>query len=206
MGWAIGDGREHDSDPAWDRAEAEQLYRILEQEIVPAFYTRDERGIPRAWVAKMRDSMARLAPQFSANRTVREYTESYYLPAAAEYCRRAAEGGKAGAEIAAWERKVAEAWGRVSFGPMESRSLAGEYEMETWLYLDALAPDEVRVEMCAEPAFRRVMERGEASAGGHKYSVRVPADRPAGDYTPRAIAARADAQVPLEAGEIVWQK
>jgi glycogen phosphorylase len=206
VGWAIGDGLEHDSDPAWDRAEAEQLYRILEQEIVPAFYTRDERGIPRAWVAKMRESMARLAPQFSANRTVREYTESYYLLAAAEYCRRAAEGGKVGAEIAAWERKLAEAWPRVSFGQMQVRSLAGEYEIETWLSLDDLASDEVRVEVYAEPGFQRPMERNEASAGGYKYSVRVPADRPAADYTPRVIPVRADARVPLEAAEVAWQK
>ena len=206
VGWALGDGREHDSDTAWDRAEAEQLYTILEQEIVPAFYARDQRGIPGAWVSKMRESMARLAPQFSANRTVREYTESYYLPAAAEYCRRAAEGGKAGAEIAAWEKKLAEAWPRVSFAPLEVRSAGDQYEIGTWLYLDALSPDEVRVEICALPAFRQVMERGEASAGGYRYSARVPANRPAADYTPRAIPARADARAPLEAPQIVWQK
>ena len=78
VGWAIGDGQEHGEDPAWDAAEADRLYTLLEQEIVPAFYDRNEAGVPERWVAMMRESMARLTPQFSANRTVREYTEKYY--------------------------------------------------------------------------------------------------------------------------------
>ena len=65
VGWALGDGQEHGSDPAWDAAEAEALYALLEREVVPAFYSRDAQGIPTAWIAKMRESMARLTPQFS---------------------------------------------------------------------------------------------------------------------------------------------
>jgi glycogen phosphorylase len=205
-GWAIGDGREHGDDPAWDRAEAEQLYTVLEQEIVPAFYTRDERGIPRAWVSKMRESMARLAPQFSANRTVREYTESYYLPAAEEYRRRAADGGKAGAELAAWERRLAALWPRVAFGPLQVSTSSAEHSIETWVYLDDLGPDSLEVEVYAEPAFRRPMVRGEAVAGGYRYSARVPADRPPGDYTVRVVPAHTGAHVPLEAPQILWQR
>ena len=51
------------------------LYDLLEREVIPEFYTRDKKGIPTAWVARMRESMARLTPRFSANRSVREYTE-----------------------------------------------------------------------------------------------------------------------------------
>jgi starch phosphorylase len=82
VGWALGDGQEHNDDPAWDAAEAEALYDLLEREVIPEFYTRDERGIPTAWVTRMRESMARLTPRFSTNRAVREYTEQHYLPAA----------------------------------------------------------------------------------------------------------------------------
>ena len=98
VGWAIGDGKEHDSDPAWDAAEADALYNLLEHAVIPEFYARDANGIPTAWVARMRESMARLAPRFSANRTVREYTENYYLPAAAAYRRRTADRGALGRE------------------------------------------------------------------------------------------------------------
>ncbi|MGD8874354.1 MAG: alpha-glucan family phosphorylase, partial [Gammaproteobacteria bacterium] len=64
VGWALGDCEEH-SDPQWDAVEADSLYRLLEEEVAPLFYRRDAQGIPGAWVARMRASMARLAPQFS---------------------------------------------------------------------------------------------------------------------------------------------
>jgi len=79
LGWALGDGQEHGSDPAWDAAEAEALYERLEREVIPEFYSRNAKGIPTAWIARMRESMARLTPRFSANRAVCEYTEQHYL-------------------------------------------------------------------------------------------------------------------------------
>ena len=68
-GWALGDRQEHDSDPEWNRLEAEQLYRLLEEEVVPLFYhQRDANGCPCGWINKIRESMSRLTPQFSSNR------------------------------------------------------------------------------------------------------------------------------------------
>ena len=96
VGWALGDGQEHGDDPAWDAADAEALYSLLEREVVPEFYYRDQNGIPSRWVARVRASMARLTPQFSASRAVREYTENYYLPAAKTYCERAADKSRSG--------------------------------------------------------------------------------------------------------------
>ena len=93
VGWALGDGQEHGDDPAWDAVEAEALYELLEREVIPEFYTRDDQGIPTAWVRRMRESMARLTPRFSASRAVCEYTEERYLPAAAAYRQRAADDG-----------------------------------------------------------------------------------------------------------------
>src|SRR3970040_2676768 len=61
VGWALGDGREHGDDPAWDAVEAQALYALLECDIVPAFFDRDAQGIPRHWVGGVRESMARLA-------------------------------------------------------------------------------------------------------------------------------------------------
>src|SRR6202522_2001228 len=102
LGWAIGDGGEHGEDPAWDAAEAEALYERLEQEVVPEFYRRDGKGLPAAWVARMRESMARLTPRFSASRAVQEYTEQHYLPAAGAYRSRAAEKGAAAQRLGDW--------------------------------------------------------------------------------------------------------
>ena len=89
VGWAIGDGREHDSDPVWDHRDAEQIYSLLEEEVIPMFYRRDEAGVPVAWIDRIRASMSRLTPQFSANRVVREYTGTHYLSRGKAYCERA---------------------------------------------------------------------------------------------------------------------
>jgi starch phosphorylase len=116
VGWALGDGHEHHDEAEWDAAEAEALYSLLEEEIVPLFYNRDEHGVPTAWIARMRESMALLTPRFSANGIVREYTERYYLPAAAAYHERVAEGGAVGAELLQWQRMLAHGWRSIHFG------------------------------------------------------------------------------------------
>jgi starch phosphorylase len=81
-GWAIG-GREPLSDEAaQDWADAMDLYRILESEVVPEYYDRDEKGIPVRWVGRMRRSIATILWQFSTTRMLHEYAERLYLPAA----------------------------------------------------------------------------------------------------------------------------
>ena len=110
VGWALGDGQEHGDDPAWDAVEANALYNLLEGELVPEFYNRDEKGFPKAWVARIRESMAKLTPRFSANRTVREYTEQHYLPAAASYRVRASDKGAMGKKLVDWRHTFEQKW------------------------------------------------------------------------------------------------
>jgi starch phosphorylase len=88
-GWAIG-GRETNPDEgAQDWADAQDLYRLLEEEIVPRYYDRDARGIPKAWVDTMRRSMASTLWNFSTTRMLHDYVDTMYLPAAGS-ARRAA--------------------------------------------------------------------------------------------------------------------
>jgi len=80
-GWVI-DGRPASSDQETvDAADAAALYRILEEDVVPTFYDRDPHGIPRRWLAIVRQAMISVAPRFSARRMVREYAEDMYMPA-----------------------------------------------------------------------------------------------------------------------------
>jgi starch phosphorylase len=214
VGWALGDGREHGDDPAWDAAEARELYALLEREVVPAFYDRDARGIPRAWIARVRESMARLTPRFSANRVVREYTEEHYLPAAARYRARAAEKGAGGAGVRAWQRHLARHWYEARFGALRVETRGDRHRFAAELQLGALDPDAVRVELYADPPdgsepFRQAMARERELAGpgsGWLYVGQAPASRPASDYTPRLVPHHPLAQVPLEAPWILWQR
>jgi starch phosphorylase len=212
VGWALGDGKEHGDDPAWDAAEAERLYELLEREVVPAFYARDERGIPPGWVARMRESMARLTPAFSSNRVLREYAEKHYLPAAAAYCARADNGGQAGAELLNWQRALARHWSKVRFGSVTVDPRGDAYDFQVHVYLDELDPEAVSVEIYADGQdggvpFREVMNRREqlvGSANGFLYVASVPATRPAAHYTPRVVPCKAGVAVPLEAPFILW--
>jgi starch phosphorylase len=213
VGWAIGDGREHGDDPAWDAQEAEALYRILEEEVIPEFYARDARGLPARWTARVRESMARLTPMFSANRTVREYTENYYLPAAAAYRRRAADNGALGAQIVAWREELAARWHNLHFGKIEVSSAGDRHRFTLQVYLDELDPDAVQVQLYAQPldnqpAIVQTLTRGQALAGainGFVYSGQVPAARPVEHYTARIVPYHPAAAVPLEANQILWR-
>ena len=150
VGWALGDGREHGDDPAWDAAEAEELYNLLEREVIPEFYTRDPHGLPATWIARMRESMARLTPRFSANRTVRQYTEQHYLPAAAAYRERAADKGAVGQQMVDWQHAVDQKWGSLRFGELRVETNAGHHIFEVDICLNDLDPQEVRVELYAD--------------------------------------------------------
>jgi starch phosphorylase len=211
IGWALGDGQRHDDDAATDALEAKALYDLLEREVVPCFYARDGHGIPTAWVAKMRESMARLTPQFSSNRTVREYTERHYLPAAAAYRARAADGGAAGAALVAWRRAVEQGWAGLHFGESVVRTEGIHHKFEIEVFLHDLDPEAVRVELYADgiaggDAVRQEMRRGRPLAGGWVYVATVAADRPATDFTARILPWREGLTVPLEETHILWQR
>ena len=150
VGWALGDGQEHGDDPAWDAAEAEALYDLLEREVIPEFYTRDEKGIPTAWVARMRESMARLTPRFSANRAVREYTEQLLSPGGVAYRERAADKGAIGVQIVDWRHALEQKWAGLRFGDVKIESAGEQHTFEVQAYLDDLDPDSVRLELYAE--------------------------------------------------------
>ncbi len=80
-GWVIDGGLSGGSDEAVDAADANALYALLEEQVVPAFYERDRDGIPRRWLSIVRESIRSVAPRFSARRMVKEYVERMYAPA-----------------------------------------------------------------------------------------------------------------------------
>jgi starch phosphorylase len=203
VGWALGDGQEHGDDPEWDAAEAEALYDLLEREVIPEFYSRNSEGIPTAWVARMRQSMATLTPRFSADRAVRDYAEQHYLPGAARYRERTADKGSQGRQIVDWQRAVEQVWSAIRFGATKIETQAGQHIFEVQLYLNGLEPTSVRVELYAKGAnpVRQEMER----VGPDTYRARVPATRSVTDYTPRVIPQHRGVAVPLEANRILWE-
>lgn len=211
VGWALN-GEQWHGRASFDAAEAEALYELLEREVVPEFYNRDASGIPRAWVARMRQSMAQLTPRFSTNRSVREYTEQHYIPAAAAYHGRKADGGAQGKQIVAWQARLHRQWPSLRFVEVNVVSGPEHHAFEVQVELGELDPDAVRVELYADgdrhhPASRQLMSRDPAGAAHwHVYRARAPATRPASDYTARILPHMEEVAIPLEDTRILWQK
>jgi len=214
VGWALGDGQEHDDDPAWDAVEADALYDLLEREVIPEFYARDESCIPTAWVRRMRESMARLTPRFSTNHSVREYTEQHYLPAATAYRSRMASESAIGKQMVDWQHNLERKWTALRFGELKLETGGDHHVFVVQVYLDDLDPTAVRVELYADGVVdsapvRQEMKRVRQLAGatgGYVYSGSVPATRPATDYTARVIPHCDGVAIPLEAERILWQR
>jgi starch phosphorylase len=214
VGWALGDGREHGDDPAWDAVEAGALYDLLEREVIPEFYARDKSGIPTAWVKRMRESMARLTPRFSANRTVCEYTEQHYLPASAAYQLRIANNGAIGRQMADWQHSLEQKWDMLHFGEVKVETRGEQHVFEVPVWLNDLDAKAVRVELYADGAGGSAPVRQEmkcvrqlaGAPGGYIYNAAVSAARPAADYTARVIPHCDGVAVPLEDARILWQR
>lgn len=213
VGWALGDGREHPQDSSWDAVEAESLYQLLEQQVIPEFYTRDDKGIPIRWIQRMRQSMATLTPRFSANRTVREYTEKYYLPAAATYRQRSAGKGQMGIRMHAVELELAAKWNKIMMGELKMEPTQSGFLFDLPVFLNGIDQRYIVVEVYAEAMPESVPERipmqlVAASEPEHRFHYRaeVSTSRPPTDYTPRIICSYEGISVPLENRHILWQR
>jgi starch phosphorylase len=155
-----------------------------------------------------------LTPRFSTNRSVREYTERHYLPAAFAYRERAAENGAVGRAMVNWEQTLELKWATLSFGDMTVETRGEQHLFEVQVRLHDLDPTAVRVELYANgvngTAPDRVeMKRMRQLVGGssvYLYSATVSAARSAGDYTARVIPHYDGVAVPLEIDLILWQR
>lgn len=211
LGWAIGTTRQPD-DAAQDARDAEELYSLLERVVLPEFYSR-EAGIPRAWIARVRQSIATLAPRFSATRMVQDYLTQAYLPAAAALRRRLADGAAVAHELRQWERRLHRGWRSLHIGAPEVTREADGWSWVLPVYLGEIGPDDIRVELYADaagtaPAQAVALTRGApviGAVGGFSYTGRVASARPATDYTPRIVPFHPDVRVPGELPLIFWK-
>ena len=196
------------------------LYDLLEKEVAPLFYQRAADGLPRAWISRMKASMKRLAPQFSTNRMLWDYSEQYYRPAARYHADLVADGGARAQRLAAWKANVFRHWAQVRVESVEARRpgthrVGDEFALAAVVGLGGLTPHDVRVEayhgrlddkqQIAEG--RGVALRLEASLDGgrHRFVGVVPCDRSGmHGYTVRVRPSHPDANSILATGLMTW--
>ena len=150
-GWAIGSARSFDSEEQADAADADALYDLLEREVVPLYYARDEQGVPRGWLTRSKDAIATISPRFNASRMVKDYVTLYYAPASERSRELSAQGFGGAADLAAWREHVAQSWSSVELSAQAVddgvRRSGDELRVKASFQPHDLGDAEVRVEV-----------------------------------------------------------
>jgi starch phosphorylase len=151
-GWAIGRGEEYANPDTADQLESQALYDLLEQEIIPLFYDRDEHDVPRRWVERMKQCIAALAPVFNTNRMVQQYAEQSYLPALHRAQMLAADGLKKSVVLAHQKTRLRSAWSKMRIEEVAANTdrplgVRDTLEIAVIAQLGELKPEEVRLQV-----------------------------------------------------------
>jgi len=222
LGWAIGRREEYPEErkAEQDRIEAEELYHLLESEIIPLFFRRGPSDVPHRWIQKMKNSIKNLGPVFNTNRMVREYFTGYYLPATERSQRLAANNMETAKSLAAWKEKILRHWSKVKFLKVESENgehirVSEKFKVKAWLNIDGISQDDVRVEVFygrldakgeMVDGHKIVMDHiGEESQGTHVYEAYIPGDNTGQHgFAVRAVPYHPELSNPYEMGLIRW--
>ncbi|WP_457631311.1 alpha-glucan family phosphorylase [Oceanithermus sp.] len=149
-GWAIGTERAYDSLAAQDAADAASLYDTLEHEILPLFYARDAAGVPTGWLGRVRRSIQTAGARFSAERMLRDYLKTYYLPAEKHGAELSANGFAGARELAAWKRRLEQVWPHVRLevrAPGDLRLNGHSLEITATVDPAGISPEHLTVEL-----------------------------------------------------------
>lgn len=207
-GWKIGDKDE--DNPARDPLDAQELYTLLEREVTALFYSRDENDIPRAWLQRVRTSLARLTPQFSSDRMVREYVRDLYQPAARAFDQRTLNSNAQAIDLQRWQSAVQSEWPYVRFEQVEVHRDGEQWRFRVRLHTAGLHAPQLHVDLCSVDTFTwdtiAVPMTAEPATGPTLIChATVPGNRPAEHYTPR-LRPHHPARMPTELPLMKWQK
>ncbi len=188
VGWAIDSGENYESSERQDTVESESLYNCLEKDVVPLFYHREGAGLPREWIEKMKASMKQLGRQFNTHRMLEEYTEQLYLHAHHFGVSMRENEYQRGKNIAAFRKKINQAWEDVEVVKVNMRSdlmsVGSELPIAVEVQLGSLAPEDVVVEAhCGvldsqgnfqDGTIYQTSYAGKNDNGTHNFTLEIP--------------------------------
>jgi glycogen phosphorylase len=151
-GWAIGTEDEYNNDEYQDHMDSESLFELLEKEVIPEFYERGADGLPRKWIARMKQSIRSVCSFFNTNRMVQEYFERLYSPANTLCLKLLSEHGKGAKDLAHWKANLVHEWGKVWVFDIRANSeepmMAGStLDVTAHVSLGPIKAEEVQVEL-----------------------------------------------------------
>jgi starch phosphorylase len=216
LGWALGDTDYQDNSSATehrDNKDAEQLYDLLEQQVIPCFYQRNTSGIPLNWVQMIRRSMSQLTPMFSSNRMLRDYTEKLYLPALQDFKSRCDNQAALAKTLCKWESCLNTHQDKIHWGDLRIRLKDGTSHIAVSVYFGDIPANYIQVQLYADPLnddelpICLNMQQGATLPGslnGFIFDTELKTQRPIEHFTPRVIGLQNTARVPAENSLICW--
>ncbi len=155
IGWTVGRGELYDNFDYQDQIEAEALYELLERDVVPTFYDRNVDGLPRRWVARVKNSIDALCHFFNTHRMVKEYSERFYMPADSSFAKLSGDGFACAKVLADWRSRITQAWPQIRIQAVTNgggQARVGEaIQAKARVYLGSLRPEDVEVQLCYGP-------------------------------------------------------
>jgi starch phosphorylase len=219
-GWAIGRGEEYQDSEQQDAIEADALYTLLEQEIIPLFYEHGSDGLPHGWIRKMKGAMGALCPAFNSNRMLGEYVQRFYLPGIRRSSELGANGFARARDLAGWLGRVRGGWPQVRFVEVtddgkDVAEFGDKIAVRVRVALGALLPGDVLAQLeygtvdsagnIGQPTVRRMEYVGPASDGSHTFLGTVTCDGTGRwGYAVRLLPSHRDLVNPVDANCVLW--
>jgi len=233
-GWAIGAGQSYKDEDYRDTFESRAIYNILENEVIPLFYTRSADNLPRAWIRRVKNSIKWIAPRFNTHRMVAEYTRRFYNPSLAKYSYLTATDCSRAREFSKWKAQIREAWpefavkdvvmevhngnGNEQLNPQQPQLKVGsQLCVRALVKLGMISPDDISVELYHGPvdtwgnirrgsAVRMDYKEASEQQGEHWFVGSMPC-RNTGRHgvAVRVLPMHDDLVNPYEMGLILWE-
>jgi starch phosphorylase len=218
-GWAVPSSEWQEDAQARDRIEGNSLFTILEQQVVPLFYKRDD-GFPVEWLKRVKRSLAHLGPEIEASRMLKEYTLDHYEPAAARSADMLADHFERARAFVRWRRLIFRGWPSVavmstSYEQLESAT-GSRYLVSAQVTLGDLDPNDVEVQLVhgavepddelPEPTIVAMQEKGAADVPGwHRFEHELDFDRSGNfGFTVRIVPSHPDLLNPAYLARVAW--
>ncbi len=233
-GWTIGAGQSYKDANYQDTVESQAIYDILENEVIPLFYTRSADNLPRAWIHRVKKSIKWIAPRFNTHRMVADYTRKFYNPALAKYTYLTATDCNKAREFSKWKAQINEAWpefavkdvimelqngnGNEQLNPKQPQLKVGsQLSVRALVKLGKISPDDISVELYHGPvdnwgnirqgsAVRMDYKQASEQQGEHWF-VGSMSCRNTGQHgvAVRVLPMHQDLVNPYEMGLILWE-
>ena len=155
-GWAIGNGEEYNNSFYQDEIEANAIYDLLENEVTRLFFFRGHDGLPRQWIARMKNSMRTICPIFNSNRMLEEYLQEFYVNAADVWGKIIKNKYKKAIDLVKWKKQVMSSWDKIKVNLIEFENhhdipVGTDLPVNIDLELGDLHPDDIKIELYFGP-------------------------------------------------------